>query len=215
MTTIIEADAFRRGFVTRFQALSSQEKRAGVAGELGQGAAAVAPMAKNLFSKAVPFAKNLFTRGTPAVAGAAAPAAGMTEAAFAKGWQNAGIGASPRAPGLLARGMGAMQAHPVATGLAAGGAATGAGALGVGNYYNSQAQNMRSQLPQVAENFMKSQQPWQGFGGGIMGKIMMFIQYLFGGGRDLMNRFSQYAAHAPGLTSLNQSQFAKPLPTAQ
>jgi hypothetical protein len=195
MTTSSYSEHFRRGFVTRFNEHATQTEKqamAAAAKALGQGAWQAG---KNLFAKA------------PSVVGAA-----KTVGNAATGVGNA----AAKTVGGVATNVGNFaKAHPVATGAATGTAIAGAGAAGAHNYYGQQSQNMLSEMPKAVSGFMQSQGAGSGVGG-FFGKLMMLIQYLFGGqnaNRNLAGSFANYAKSYPGFTGLNQQQFAKVAPT--
>ena len=193
-------DAFHRGFTARLQILSAaQEKQAMAAAMKGMGTAAMG-VGKNVWSKVAPAFR---APGAKPVPPAGAP------------WGSVGPSGAPANPSLLAQGMGAVARNPVKSLAAAGAlgaAGAGAGTANVAkNYYGTQAQNAITELPNVVKDYMTSQGAGPGMGG-MMGKIMMFLQYLFGGqhaNRNLGGNIAQFAAQSNRLTPLNRSQFAQ------
>lgn len=193
-------DAFHRGFATRLQILSApQEKQAMAAAMKGMGTAAMG-VGKNMWSKVAPAFKA--TGAKPA------PPAGAP-------WGSVGPSAPAETPSLLAQGMGAVTRNPVKSLAAAGtlgaGAAGTTALVGANNYYGQQAQNAITELPNVVKDYMASQGAGPGMGG-MMGKIMMFLQYLFGGqnaNRNLAGNVAQFAAQSSRLTPRNRSELAQ------
>ena len=220
MNNDIVNDAFYRGFAARMQILSVQpEKQA-----MLQGAMRTVAPAVGAVRRAIPAGvKNVFkappTTPAPSVGPIEAGVAGLGGRAGGVAGSTAAVNATN--PGILAQGMGAVTRNPVKSLAAAGalgaGAAGTAALTGANKYYGQQAQNAITELPNVVKDYMASQGAGPGMGG-MMGKIMMFLQYLFGGqnaNRNLAGNIAQFAAQSNRLTPLNRSQLAQGAKTLQ